>query len=82
MQKASGHVNGSLKPKAPSKNNIEELILYLCQKIAANNNLNEKIRDEFTNNSYAYMVKLFCSATSPIYDTFEVSQKIKKKINK
>lgn len=66
---------------ASNKNDVEELVLYLCQKIASNNNLNEKLKDEFTNNSYAYMVKLFCSDSfTPIYDTFEVSQKIKKKL--
>jgi hypothetical protein len=70
--KSSGNVH---------KNNVEELILYLCQKIASINSLNEKVREEFTNNSYAYMVKLFCSDSfTPIYDSFEVSQKIKKKL--
>lgn len=64
-----------------SMNNIEKLVYRLCSKVASINNLNnEKSRDDFLNKSYAYMVKLFCSdAYTPVYDTFEVSQKIKKK---
>lgn len=61
-------------------NHVENLILRLCYKIASVNNLNEKLTEEFVNKSFAYMVKLFCSdAYSPVYDTLEVSQKIKKK---
>jgi len=61
-------------------NNVEELILHLCQKIASANNLNESTRDEFINRSYSTMIKLFCSITyRPVYDSFEISQKIKKK---
>jgi len=70
------------KSTSASHNNVEELILYLCQKIASVNNLNEQVREEFTNNSYAYMVKLFCSDSfTPVSnDTFDVSQKIKKRL--
>lgn len=82
--KPQQQANTSTTSKSKSgvnKNNVEELILYLCQKIASVNNLNEKVREEFTNSSYAYMVKLFCSDSfTPIYDAFEVSQKIKKKL--
>jgi hypothetical protein len=59
---------------------IEQLIYRLCQKIAVMNNLNEKTRDEFVNPKYGYLIKLFCSdAYSPVYDAFEVSEKIRKK---
>jgi hypothetical protein len=63
------------------KNDSVELLVHrLCSKIASVNNLNEKSREEFINNSYAYIVKLICSdAFLPTYDTLEVSQKIKKK---
>jgi hypothetical protein len=62
-----------------SKNNIEQLIYRLCSKIASVNNLNEKLKDEFINKSYAYLVKLFCSdAYTPTYDAFDLSHKIKK----
>ena len=61
-------------------NNVEELILHLCHKIASVNNLSEKARDEFINRSYSTMIKLFCSITyRPVYDSFEISQKIKNK---
>jgi hypothetical protein len=62
-----------------SKNNIEQLIYRLCSKIASVNNLNDKLREDFINKSYAYLVKLFCSdAYTQTYDAFDLSQKIKK----
>ncbi len=70
------------KASPNSHNNVEELILYLCQKIASVNNLNEQVKEEFTNNSYAYMVKLFCSGSyTPVSnDPFDVAQRIKKRL--
>ena len=63
-------------------NNVEELVLHLCQKIASANNLNEITREEFINRSYSTMIKIFCSITyTPVDDTFEISQKIKNKRN-
>ena len=62
-----------------SKNNVEQLIYRLCSKIASVNNLNDKLKEEFINKSYAYLVKLFCSdAYTPTYDAFDLSHKIKK----
>jgi len=76
----SSHPNQRLDSQ--SSNNVEQLILRLCSKIASINNLNERSKEDFLNSSYAYVVKLFCSdAYSPVYETFEVSQKIKKKRN-
>ena len=70
------------KSDSQASNHIEHLIQRLCSKIASTNNLNERSKEEFLNSSYAYVVKIFCSdAYSPVYETFEVSQKIKKKRN-
>lgn len=77
----------NLNRQTPSSNtnsaksdSVELLVHRLCSKIASVNNLNEKSREEFINNSYAYIVKLICSdAFLPTYDVLEVSQKIKKK---
>ena len=70
--------NGSMTLGA--MNNIEKLVYRLCSKVATINNLSERARDDFLDKCYAYVVKLFCSdAYTPVYDTFEVSQKIKKK---
>jgi hypothetical protein len=59
---------------------IEQLIYRLCLKIAAANNLTDRTRDEFVSTKYTYLIKLFCSdAYSPVYDAFEISEKIRKK---
>jgi hypothetical protein len=63
-----------------SSNNINDLVLNLCSKIASTNNLNDQIKEDFVKNNYSYIVKLFGSDSyCPVYDAFEVSQKIKKK---
>ena len=81
MLKMSQPTNlSSNKPSGGNKNNVEELIFSLCSKIASSSQLGDEIKAEFTNSSYAYMLKLFCSdAYTPSLDTFEVSHKIKKK---
>ena len=78
-------VNLSRPPASSNVNlaksdSMELLIHRLCSKIASVNNLNEKSKEDYINNSYAYIVKLICSdAFLPTYDVLEVSQKIKKK---
>jgi hypothetical protein len=74
----------NMNDKSSGLNNltgIEQLIYRLCLKIASANNLiNDKARDDFINVYYPYIIKLFCSdAYTPLYDMFEVSEKIKKK---
>jgi hypothetical protein len=75
----SHHQQSSQSALTKQRNIVEQFIYRLCSKIASVNNLNDKIKDEFINKSYAYLVKLFCSdAYTPTYDAFEISQKIKK----
>lgn len=65
--------------KSNTSNNVEQLVHRLVLKIASVNNLNDKLKEEFVNKKYAYIVKLFCSdAFAGVFDAFEVSEKIKK----
>jgi hypothetical protein len=69
----------SLTVSSQQQTNTQLVIVRLCTKIAALNNLNDKDKEEFIDSSYRFMLKTFCSdAYSPAYESFEISQKIKR----
>lgn len=68
------------KSSNQSGNNVEQLVHRLLTKISSIYNLNDKLKEEFINNSYAYMVQIFSyNAYATVHDSFEVSEKIKNK---
>ena len=77
--------NGKLagQPQSSShmttQTNTQQVIVRLCTKIAALNNLNGKLKEDFVDSSYNFLTKTICSdAYSPTYEPFEISQKIKR----
>ena len=65
-----------------STTSTEQLVNRLVTKIALNSNIIVTKRDDFINSNIQYLTKLLCSQTyAPIYDYFEIGQKIKKKCN-
>jgi hypothetical protein len=58
----------------------EQLINRLVTKLALNSNINPASREAFINSNIQYLFRLFSSQTyTPVYDYFEIGQKLKKK---
>lgn len=83
MSSNANTANNSFSLSTSNKSTNEQLIHRLVAKISSLNNLNDKAKDEFVKRNYAYAIRLFSSDSfAPIYDSFEVSEKIKKKCKK
>ena len=79
---SSQSISQFVTQKSTAQSNTQIVLIRLCNKIASLNSLNDKLKEDFIDSSYDYLVKAVCSESfSPAYESLEIAQKIKRQRN-